>query len=618
MTRTIFISLFLFCLINILGCRNQSSDSRLAMADSLMFISPEKSLSILESISDVEKHEEKERAYYALLLSQAKSRNRITPENDSLIRIAINYYSKNEDTYRRAWCYLVASDIYEVLDRDSLAIFYARDAEKESKKIDDMRLKYYSNYYLGYMLRHKRPYNESDMYLNEAVKYAIELGDTLHIISSLDNLGTNALYDHRFEVALAHYQQALSYCVSEGWNKYLAHFYSGIAITAQQKNDYDYALNNINKSIESYRLFDAQIDSCSLYQFKSNILAGLGMWDSIPYYAEKGLGDSSFVTRGMYDATMIKWAEGKRDYKKALDYAMHYAAMLDSMYEENSRNNVMEMQKKYDLTQATIERDRLYMKNQRMGLIVLGLIVVCLGAMIVLLLYRRRIKELQRQREEAKAELTRYTMKMMNQRNRRLLADERRRFRLLALTDVIAKVMSTSRRDDSEQLKRHNDMALTNDETAKLIEAVDVCCEGYLTRLHDEHPLLGPNDLALCSMILMKVPNRDIAILFGLSTDTLKKRKLRLRTEKLGINEVLEEWLERESRAYVDAIDAEYAKPEDNPADGEAAPEGETATVPGTDTAPESRPDAEITPDPAPDATTDPDPQESPTPHSAA
>lgn len=205
MTRTIFISLFLFCLINILGCRNQSSDSRLAMADSLMFISPEKSLSILESISDVEKHEEKERAYYALLLSQAKSRNRITPENDSLIRIAINYYSKNEDTYRRAWCYLVASDIYEVLDRDSLAIFYARDAEKESKKIDDMRLKYYSNYYLGYMLRHKRPYNESDMYLNEAVKYAIELGDTLHIISSLDNLGTNALYDHRFEVALAHY-----------------------------------------------------------------------------------------------------------------------------------------------------------------------------------------------------------------------------------------------------------------------------------------------------------------------------------------------------------------------------------------------------------------------------
>lgn len=81
---------------------------------------------------------------------------------------------------------------------------------------------------------------------------------------------------------------------------------------------------------------------------------------------------------------------------------------------------------------------------------------------------------------------------------------------------------------------------------------------------------------------------------------------------------MLEEWLERESRAYVEAVDAEYAKPEDNPADGEAAPEGETATVPGTDTASESRPATEITSDPVPDATSAPEPPESPAPHSAA
>lgn len=582
MTRTIFILIFPLLIISILSCNRQSCDSKLAAADSLMFISPEKSLSILESISEIEKYGKKERAYYALLLSQAKSRNHITPENDSLIRIAINYYSKNDDSYKRAWCYVVASDVYDVLGNDSLAIMYAREAERESKSIDDLRLRYYSNYFLGYMLHHKKPYNESNLYLNEAIKYATELGDTLHIISSLDNLGTNALYESRYEVALAYYQQALSYCISKKWNKYLAHFYSCIAIAAQQKNDYGYALNNINKSIDACHLFDSHIDSCSLYQFKSNILAGLGMWDSIPYYAKKGLSDSSFVTRGMYDATMIKWAEGKKDYKRAIDYYRHYAAMLDSIHKEEMEDNVMEMHKKYDLTQATIERDRLYMKNQRLVLIVLGLFVICFGALIVVLLYRRRIKELQRQREEAKAELTHNTLKMMNERNRRLIADERRRHRLLALTDVIAKVMSTGRHDDAEQLKRHKDMALTNDETARLIEAVDVCYEGYLTRLQDEHPALGQNDLALCCMILLKVTNRDIAILFGLSSDTLKKRKLRLRTEKLCITDVLEEWLERDSRTYVDEIDAEYATPEETPDDKETP---DVATVTGSDAA---------------------------------
>lgn len=618
MTRTIIIVSILLSLGCVFSCKQSVENALLSEADSLMFINPERSLMLLESIGNRSGFNKHEKAEYAFLLSQARSRNHVVPEGDSIIKIAIDYYAGHEDINRRAWTYVVASDVYDVLGNDSLSIFYARDSEKLSQNVNDTRLKCYANYFLGYMLRCQQPYKESNHYLNEAIRYAKEIGDTSHIIYPLNNLGVNAMYEHKYDEALGYFYQALSYCHTPKWDNYLPVIYARLAATYESKKDYVRALECINESIDLIDFNDAIFDTNSLYQFKSNILAGLGMWDSIPYYAGKGLSDSSFVTRGMYDLTMIKWAEGKKDYKNALDYSKHYSVMLDSMYEENSRNNVMEMQKKYDLTQATIERDRLYMKNQRMGLIVLGLIVVCLGAMIVLLLYRRRIKEAQRQREEVKAELTRYTMKMMNQRNRRLLADERRRHRLLALNDVIAKVMSTSRRDDSEQLKKHNDMALTNDETAKLIEAVDVCYEGYLTRLHNEHPLLGPNDLALCCMILLKVPNRDIAILFGLSTDTLKKRKLRLRTEKLGINEVLEEWLERESRTYVDAIDAEYAKPEDNPADGEAAPEGETATEPGTDTAPESRPDAEITPDPAPDATTDPDPQESPTPHSAA
>lgn len=619
MTRTSIIIAFLIILCSTFSCNHKTvSDTRLAEADSLLFIDPQQSLRTLTSINDISHYDESETARYALLLSHARSRNHIAPKNDSLIKVAIDYYSHHEDLNRRAWTYVVASDVYDSLDHDSLAIFYARDAENLSKESDDMRLKCYASYFLGYMLRYQKPYQESNHYFNDALKYAKEIGDTSHIILPLIELAGNALLNYEYDEALSYFYQVIPYCKSPKWNIYRYYIHARLAATYAQKKDFQAALQHINHSINIVGSTDDIIESNTLFQLKGNILADMGAWDSVPYFAGKGLVDSTFATLAMFDATMIKWAEGKKDYKNALDYSKHYAEMLDSMHEENSRNNVMEMQKKYDLTQATIERDRLYMKNQRMGLIVLGLIVICLGAMIVLLLYRRRIKEAQRQREEVKAELTRYTIKMMNQRNRRLLADERRRHRLLALNDVIAKVMSTSRRDDSEQLKKHNDMALTNDETAKLIEAVDVCYEGYLTRLHNEHPLLGPNDLALCCMILLKVPNRDIAILFGLSTDTLKKRKLRLRTEKLGINEVLEEWLEHESRVYVDAIDAEYAKPEDNPADGEAAPEGETATEPGTDTAPESRPDAEITPDPAPDATTDSDPQESPTPHSAA
>ena len=82
MTRTIFIILFSFLLSGLFGCDRHVNNARLAEADSLMFISPEKSLSILESITDKSGYSRGELAEYAFLLSQARSRNHITPEND--------------------------------------------------------------------------------------------------------------------------------------------------------------------------------------------------------------------------------------------------------------------------------------------------------------------------------------------------------------------------------------------------------------------------------------------------------------------------------------------------------------------------------------------------------
>lgn len=576
MTRAIAVISILLSLGAVFSCHRHSENALLAEADSLMFIDPGRSLSLLESVKDIDRYSSRESAEYAFLLSQARSRNHIMPADDSLINVAVKYYEGKNDLRKRAWTYVVASDVYDMLDNDSLAIFYARDAEVLSRNIDDIRLKCYANYFLGYMLRYQQPYEESNHYLNEAIRYAKEFGDTLHIILPLSNLGVNSLFRNNLDDAIGQFHQARSYCTNEKYKKYLPTIDYNIAFAYKNKGDLKQAITFIENAQKDS--LNKITDWRAVYSLKSNIMAELRMWDSIPYYAMKGMTDSSFISRGIYDLAMMKWAEGKGDYRLALDYSRKYAEMIDSMYKEESESKVMEMQKKYDVTQATLERDRLQIKNQRMGLIVLGLIVICLGAMIALLLYRRRIKEVQRQRDEVKAELTRYTIKMMNQRNRRLLADERRRHRLLALNDVIAKVMSTSRREDAEQLKKHNDMALTNDETAKLIEAVDVCYEGYVTQLHNDHLLLGPNDLALCCMILLKVPNRDIAILFGLSTDTLKKRKLRLRTEKLGINEMLEEWLERESRVYVDAVDAKYVKPEDNFTNSAAAPKGETVS----------------------------------------
>lgn len=555
MTRAIAVISILLSLGAVFSCQRHSENALLLEADSLMFIDPGRSLSLLESVKDIDRYSSRESAEYAFLLSQARSRNHIMPADDSLINVAVKYYEGKNDLQKRAWTYVVASDVYDMLDNDSLAIFYARDAEVLSRNIDDIRLKCYANYFLGYMLRYQQPYEESNHYLNEAIRYAKEFGDTLHIILPLSNLGVNSLFINNLDDAIGQFHQARSYCTNEKYKKYRPTIDYNIAFAYKNKGDLKQAITFI-ENVQKDSL-NKITDWRAVYSLKSNIMAELRMWDSIPYYAMKGMTDSSFISRGIYDLAMMKWAEGKGDYRLALDYSRKYAEMIDSMYKEESESKVMEMQKKYDVTQATLERDKLQIKNQRMSIITLSLVCACLLLFVAMLLYRRHTKKLQREHEEIKSELTRKAMERVSERNLHLLADERRRHKLLALNDVIAKVMSISRHDDIDSVKRGNKLSLTNEETAKLIEAVDLCYEGFLTKLAKEYPSLHQSDIALCCMMLLKVTNRDIAIMFGVSYDTLKKRKLRLRIEKLGIDEQVENWLEREGRIHVEAIDAD-------------------------------------------------------------
>lgn len=82
-----------FLLILSQGCNRQENiDVRLTEADSLMMSNPEKSLEILESIGKPHYSGEELNAYYALLLSQARYRNFIDAESDSLIMVAVKYY----------------------------------------------------------------------------------------------------------------------------------------------------------------------------------------------------------------------------------------------------------------------------------------------------------------------------------------------------------------------------------------------------------------------------------------------------------------------------------------------------------------------------------------------
>ena len=75
----------------------------LLRADSLIEVGcADSALSLLERMNLAELSSIQSRASYALLLTQAKDQNYVTHTDDSLIRVAVDYYDTSDDITLRA------------------------------------------------------------------------------------------------------------------------------------------------------------------------------------------------------------------------------------------------------------------------------------------------------------------------------------------------------------------------------------------------------------------------------------------------------------------------------------------------------------------------------------
>ena len=107
--KHILLHIILCCLLalSFTGCQNKKGTAPiLKEAEALMYTRPDSALQMLETISQPEQLTGQEQADYALLLTQARSRNRITATSDSLIRIATDYFQDSNDNARKAKAFL--------------------------------------------------------------------------------------------------------------------------------------------------------------------------------------------------------------------------------------------------------------------------------------------------------------------------------------------------------------------------------------------------------------------------------------------------------------------------------------------------------------------------------
>ena len=275
MRHIIYIELIFLLLTTTVASCTHHAHNRLALADTLMWTNPDSSLAILSHINNDSLTSDEDRAYHALLLTQAQFRCNGNCSSDSLINFALDYYSDNHNRehytrsliYKGAYyefntnqpveaikCYKQAEENADTTDFRNLAqlnmrmgvIYYNNYV---GKNFDLLRFKkslyYYSllnnassimlcHSYIGNIYRFTNQ-DSARYHLTQALIIAQEIGDSCEVSEIYTSFSKSYLQDNDFKKALLYAKKGMNNCGNSAAKDLcfynLARAYSGLGMT---------------------------------------------------------------------------------------------------------------------------------------------------------------------------------------------------------------------------------------------------------------------------------------------------------------------------------------------------------------------------------------------------
>lgn len=141
---------------------------------------PSSALEVINTIDARQIKRNKDLAYYALLKSAALDKNYIDVTNDSLINIAVRYYSNRNDRYNRMRSRYYQGIVNMNNENYASAIVSYEMAKREAQKLNDLRFLGLSNRNIGSIFNSTSNYPEAEKYTRLAIKAFEENRDTIY------------------------------------------------------------------------------------------------------------------------------------------------------------------------------------------------------------------------------------------------------------------------------------------------------------------------------------------------------------------------------------------------------------------------------------------------------
>ena len=516
----------IFMSVSLSSCSSPSVKNQLLLcADSLMETYPDSALSILESITYPQKMPRADRALYALLLTQARHKNYIALEDDSLIKTAVDYYGDKKKSLRAAKAHYYWGAIYSEKGYASFAV---------EEYLTAIRLMPVRNEFLAMIYDNLAECYEEDRLYNVAIEnyraaYQILKGKDEQTYP-MRGIARVFLLQNEKDSALYYYQQALDCALADQDSSLIGALYHDLAMVYSEKKDYIQADKFVSKAI----LLQGQ-DAINTCLSKAQIMLNLNKLDSASYFFIKNMDELDIYGKAVCYDGMYQIAKRKGEWKTATENMDAYKILYDSMQIMTDNEELNRLMDKHQLE----EHKRLLSEHTRT--LIFSLITAFSSLMIICVFCfmwndRKRKKHyiaLQHELTQKRVDTMLLKEEELSESNKEHIDKKRSELTEQQIQLCISVLKTTDCYDQLEALERATPKQLLVMRSLRKEIRSDIsnAFVDVMMNLKERYPALTGDDVFFCVLSLLCCSKTVVMELMDATSDALKTRKNRIKNK---------------------------------------------------------------------------------------
>lgn len=532
-----------------------------------MDLCPDSALNLLKGIHDPEKLWGESQATYALLMTQAMDKNYMKFSSDSLIALALNYYTITQTSpimYAKALFY--HGRVMLELDKEEEALKSFLAAKDVYERTKDHKMLALILEEIGMINRKQELFDDALSNFREALDTHIRLKDSLGIISVSQNIARVYLFKSQWDSCSYYYNNALEIAVKKNLSEISILHELGILYRSMQElsEAERYFLAAYEKETDEEKKYMECLSLGYLYM-------QMGQTEDARKYLKMSAKSSKAYTQISAFDCLYFLEKDIDNFEEAIVYHELADSITNAMEELNSRELIASLQKKYE--NEKLQNDNLHMKVRYTNFMLWGMIAFLIVVACMCYYYyknrnnKKKIAEIESQIRENEEEIERYQQEiediqiskdqvlkenLMLEENRTKVGELNGKIILLTMQN---KTLSEHLKELGGELNVGTSSSsfihafrlllaikegtlrgkLSNEERQKLFSLFDLMYWNYVTRLLERAPTLTKHDLEICCFLKFGLTHEELSCIFHTTSDSVTRAKGRLKG-RLGVS----------------------------------------------------------------------------------